>query len=217
MILGICAALVAGAIVASSGVRALATHDYDGMYPTANYQDLCVSANPPASYGTLCQTDNADLYWYADSNDPGELESNDFDSVSSVLSAQFAPTDLAIHYDSTPVFSGSGETDLILQEAEDALPMPVSALGLTWCNDDVTSELWECDQTYVRIPGPDGFRIFGGSVTCHEIGHSVGLVHGTEAYPALYEGDSRLGCMVNADEFPTGLGSASKHLIDVTY
>ena len=210
-------ALATGIILAATGVRAAATHDYDGMMPTAFYNEKCVNANPPTVSGHVCRTDNADLYWYADSIDPRELESNDVSVVTDVLSTQYAPTVLAIHYDSTPVFEGSGETDLILQEAEAALPMPSGAAGVTWCNDAVNGAYYECDQTYVRIPGPDGFRVHGGSVTCHEIGHVVGLVHGNDASPRLDAGDLRLGCMVNENEFPPGLGSANMHLINDTY
>jgi hypothetical protein len=194
---------------------AQATHEYDGMVPTQNYNLVC--------YGTtlndarVCQTDNANLYWYADSADPGELEADDKDALRTMLANQYVPTDLAVNYDSSPVFSGSGETDLIYQEAESALPLPSGILGVTWCNDDVDGELFQCDQTYVRIVSPDGYRRYHSSIACHETGHAVGLVHGDDAYPALDPGDLRLGCMVNEDQFPTNLGTDSTHLINLTY
>lgn len=164
----------------------------------------------------MCQRDNHDVYWYADSNDPGELESNDVASVQDVLADQYSPTDLAIHYDSTPVFSGDAETDLIFQEADTGMPIPEASLGITWC-EAAAPAYCECDQTYMRLDGPDGYRIEGGSVTCHEIGHAVGLVHGTEASPAQDPGAFKLGCMVNENVFPTNLGAASAHQIDIHY
>lgn len=203
-------------ITAGVGTPAEATHDYDGIVPVGSNWPHCAGANAPNDI--VCQTDNAALWWYADSNDPGELEANDVDALEDILADEYAPTILTIHYDSTPVFSGSGETDLILQEAEAALPLPGQGiLGVTWCNDAVSSELWECDQTYIRIASPDGYRIHGGSVTCHEIGHAVGLVHGNNASPWVDPGAARLGCMVNEDEFPNDLGAASTHQINLVY
>jgi hypothetical protein len=214
---------IARALAASGTILALlalpapvlATHDYDGMMPTANYDIGCFSQAGPAA-GEVCRTDNADVYWYADSNDPGELEDNDQTALRNMLANQYSPTDLAIHYDSTPVFEGDAETDIVYQEAEASLPLPSGILGAMWCNGSAPA-WYECDQAYVRIESPDGFRRSGGSIACHETGHAVGLVHGDDAAPALDPGDARLGCMVNEDEFPPGLGAASQHLINVTY
>jgi hypothetical protein len=204
------------ALVALSG-PAYATHEYDGMVPTANYDVICLSASGPTDPDVaVCQTDNASLYWYADSNDPGELESDDFNTLRTVLLNEYVPTDLALTYDSTPVFSGDAETDVIYQEAESALPLPSGVYGVTWCNGAAPA-YYECDQTYVRIVSPDGYRRYSGSIACHETGHAVGLVHGNDASPRLDPGDARLGCMVNEDEFPSDLGTDSTHLINLTY
>jgi hypothetical protein len=197
---------------------AQASHDYDGIVPTVLSPLSCVNASGPTDPAArVCQTDNAGLVWYADSASPGELEANDFASLQLMLELQFEPTNLTVTYDSTPVFSGSGETDIIFQEAETDLPIPDGAAGVTWCNDAVNGGSYQCDQTYVRIMSPDGYRLFGASIACHETGHAVGLVHGDRAVPAMDPGDHRLGCMVNEDEFLLDLGPASAHLINITY
>lgn len=205
-------------LVALTG-PAQASHDYDGMVPTANYAEFCENSTGPRDpLASVCRTDNADLYWYADSHHPGELEDNDFNALRSMLLNEYVPTDLVLAYDSTPVFSGSGETDIIFQESEnDGAPLPSGAAGATWCNDAVNGQLYECDQTYVRVRSPDWYRRHGGSVACHETGHAVGLVHGNDASPRVDPGDRRLGCMVNEDEFPSDLGAASTHIINLHY
>ncbi|GIH70417.1 hypothetical protein Mth01_26700 [Sphaerimonospora thailandensis] len=191
---------------------AAADHIYDGIIPTATYGPACI--NGTVTDSPVCRTDNASVYWYADSNDYAALEQNDKDALSGMLSAQYQPTDLTVTHESNPVFSGSGETDIIYQEETDGL---TGLYGITWCDDAVNGELYTCDQTYIRIVTPDGYRVEGGSVACHETGHAVGLVHGTEAYPVLDPGDDRLGCMENAEEFPPNLGNNSAHLINGVY
>jgi hypothetical protein len=196
---------------------AYATHEVDSMVPTQTYRPFCYGTTDLLS-GMVCQTDNANVYWYADSNDPGELEANDVDSLENMLATQFAPTDLAIYYDSSPVFSGTAQTDIIYQESEAALPLPSGYRGWTWCNDDVGTEAYVCDQQYVRIQSPDGYRIFGGGLACHETGHAVGLLHGADAYPVLPSTDGRFGCMMNEIyELPYYLGSDQTHQINNTY
>jgi hypothetical protein len=196
-----------------------ATHgSNDWLVPTANYDQICLSVGNDwrDGPGAVCQTDNAGVFWYADSSDPGELESNDVTQLQNVLTNQYAPTDLTLTYDSTPVFSGTAQTDLIFQEEDTNVPIPSGTLGITWC-DSSAPAFYECDQTYLRLDGPDGYRIYSGSVACHETGHAVGLVHGDLASPMLDPGNSILGCMVNEDEFPSNLGSASAHQINLHY
>ncbi|GAA2597394.1 hypothetical protein GCM10010435_90900 [Winogradskya consettensis] len=193
---------------------AQAAPSYDGIVPTQAYNYVCVNAT--INTAVVCQTDNADVYWYADSNDPGELETDDQDAVRSMLADEYSPTDIAIHYDSSPVFEGDAETDLIYQEGEAAQPVPSGYWGVTWCNGQAPAT-YECDQTYVRIASPDGYRIHGGSIACHETGHAVGLVHGNDAYPYVDPGAAGLGCMVNEDEFPSALGANNAYFINYTY
>ena len=142
--------------------------------------------------------------------------------VQAVFSNWYAPTDLSISYNSTPSFSGSAETDLIFQEQDSGLTIPSSSLGITWCDNAQSSTTHGCDQTYMRLRSPDGYRIFAGSVTCHEIGHAVGLLHGpNSAFPdgsAVGVNDiARLGCMVNENDYPAYLSTDEAHQIDLTY
>lgn len=76
----------------------------------------------------------------------------------------------------------------------------------------------------MRIISPDGYRIFGGSVACHEAGHGVGLLHGNDSafnvspFNPLGTNDiTRLGCMVSEDDFPSNTSAASRHLINGQY
>jgi hypothetical protein len=69
------------ALVAVSG-PAQASHDYDGMMPTGNYDVICLDKSGPAG-AEVCQTDNANVYWYADGATPGELEDNDLTALRS--------------------------------------------------------------------------------------------------------------------------------------
>ena len=196
---------------------AQATHEVDSMVPNSRYDPICLGGDMSVN-AMGCQTDNADVWWYADSNDPGELETNDQDSVRAMLAAQYSPTDLAIHYDSSPVFSGTAQTDVVYQEQEAAMPLPAGLRGIAWCNDDVPTQRSKCDQTYIRIQSPDGYRIFGGGLACHETGHAVGLLHGNNAAPAIEPDDARLGCMQNeVATLPAGLGSDQVHQINNTY
>ena len=194
---------------------ASANHEYDGMMPTGNYNVICLDQSGPET-GQVCQTDNANVYWYADGSSPGELESNDLTSLRNMLNSEYGPTDLVLTYDSSPVFSGDAETDIVYQEAESGLALPAGLLGAMWCNG-AAQAFYECDQAYVRIVSSDGYRIHDGSVACHETGHAVGLVHGDDASPRLNVEDNRLGCMESGAQFPAGLGASSAHLINATY
>lgn len=181
----------------------------DNIYPTATtgYAD-CQVGGPGGAMP--CLTDNSDVYYYMDSSGTYELETPDRDTVSSTLKSQYSPTDLAIHYDSSPVFEGSGETDIIYQEGSTGLPS--SADGVTWCNG--TAGGYECDQAYIRIRG-NGFYTPG--IVCHETGHAVGLLHGADASPVLSQTDSRLGCMETPVYPYDTLGSQNIGQINLTY
>src|ERR1044072_6944484 len=134
----------------------------DNMFPTESTGSSCVLSmgHPP------CQTDNREVYFYMDSSGEYKLESEDRSTVNNAIDGEYRPTDLAFHYDSSPVFEGSAETDIIYQEGSTGLPD--SAAGRTWCNG-VSSTHYKCDQQYIRIRGNGRYTY---ARVCHETGHA---------------------------------------------
>ena len=158
----------------------------DNLVPTGNSAVTCTQGYPPP-HGN-CQTDNAKVYWHM-AGGAQALEPADRAALTNMLNAQYAPTDLTLVYDSTPVFSGAGETDWIYQEGPIKDP---GVVGRTWCNDKVGT--WVCDQHYVKLEG-SGQYFQNPKVTCHETGHAVGLTHGNVASPVLALNAPSLGCL----------------------
>ncbi|MFF4624779.1 zinc metalloprotease [Nonomuraea jabiensis] len=180
----------------------------DNMFPTESTGSNCmVGFNP--NHPT-CQTDNREVYFYMDSNGEYELESEDQLTVNAAIDGEYRPTDLAFHYDSSPVFEGSAETDIIYQEGSTGLPDSLD--GVTWCNAGGGTR-YNCDQQYIRIRGNG---IYSYKLVCHETGHAVGLEHGDYAIPMLNKTDSRLGCMTTPVQ-SNDLGSNNRENIDGTY
>lgn len=181
----------------------------DNMFPTAHTGGTCWTG---MDYGAPCQTDNKAVYFYMDSHGEYELESPDRSMVNKIIDREYRPTDLAFHYDSSPVFSGSGETDIVYQEGSTGLSD--NAVGTTWCNA-AGGDGYDCDQQYIRIRG---YGNYDEGTTCHETGHAVGLQHGNNSSPQLSNTDDDLGCMVT----PTSSGwpfllSNNIENIDATY
>ncbi|MDX3696602.1 hypothetical protein PV726_41365 [Streptomyces europaeiscabiei] len=208
-------ALASAWLLATASV-AWATPVTDNIVPVGGFGAPMCSNDPDGGDGTVdCLTDNSDVYYYMDSSGEYELESEDRTVVTGTLHDEYSPTDLAIHYDSTPVFSGSGETDIVYQEGSTNLD--ADSDGVTWCNDSGegsgTYAVWECDQQYVRIRG-NGHYTYG--LTCHETGHAVGLVHGYDASPALNNGTNSLGCMTTPVE-TFDLGASNTESINDVY
>ncbi|MFJ1900394.1 hypothetical protein [Streptomyces sp. NPDC088115] len=145
-----------------------------------------------------------------DSSGTYELESEDRAIVSNMLASQYSPTDIAVHYDSSPMFSGGSETDIIYQEGSTNLPS--SSDGVTWCNEAADNR--RCDQQYIRIRRAGSYT---PGVSCHETGHAVGLTHGNKASPALSNTDTRIGCMQTPTNYGTTLGANNKENINATY
>lgn len=180
----------------------------NNMVGNPNYDVECNEGGP--GYGVVCRTDNAAVYWYMDSSGEFELESPDRQAVQTTVANDYQPTDLTWTYDSSPVFSGSGETDVVYQEGAVSNGFD----GYTWCNDDSPSPKYVCDQTYIRIRGAG---VYNRGLACHETGHSVGLLHGQNAYPRTSNTDSDLGCMVTPVGSNVPLGANGRNRINNTY
>lgn len=182
----------------------------DNMVPTGNTFVSCFPGyGPPVG---ICRTDNATVYWHM-AGGTQALEPADRTALTNMLNAQYAPTDLTLVYDPTPVFSGSGETDWIYQEGPIA---EEGTIGRTWCNDQVST--WVCDQHYIKLEG-SGQYFQNPKVTCHETGHATGLTHGPDAVPALANNASSLGCLRRPLSAITSnaLGSTQAAQINATY
>lgn len=192
-LLVVISAAVVGSLIGApvSNAETVMTHNF--LYPTNRAQTPCYVGSPGAA--TVCRTDNAAVSWYMDSSGEFALESNDRSVTTNSIADNYQPTDLTFTYDSTPVFSGSGETDIVFQEG--TLPSPYA--GYTWCNDAVDGSSWKCEQTYIRIRGYNtiypGKDTYNTGVVCHEVGHAVGLVHGVGTSAYYDNNDPVLGCM----------------------
>lgn len=188
-------------LVGLAATAAWAVTSTDNLVPTQNYDHWCANA-------AVCQTDNATVSYYMDSGGTDALESGDRTTVQNVISGDYQPTDLSVSYDSTPVWDGSGETDWYIQEET----VSGDADGRTTCNDPETFD-YGCDQHYVTIePGS-----FTWGLTCHELGHAVGLVHGDLASPSVSKTDAVLGCMKTPVSSSQRLGSNQVTRINNNY
>jgi hypothetical protein len=129
---GIRVVLVGAAVTALTLASASALHSqvYDMLVPTHTYSPLA-GCGDGVSESAVCQTDNAGVTYYMRSGDLG-LESADRTVVDNVLDRDYRPTVLAFTHDSTPVWSGSSETDWIYEEG----PVAGEAEGVTVCNDE---------------------------------------------------------------------------------
>lgn len=184
----------------------------DNIFPTSYYSGSCRDDPDGGDGYVTCLTDNSTLTYYMDSGGTYELEAVDKSNVRATMNNDYEPTDLSVSYDSSPSFSGSAETDIIYQEGSTNIPS--SSDGVTWCNDAVDGNGLRCDQQYVRIRGHGAYT---RGMSCHETGHAVGLLHGSDASPRLSKTDSRLGCLVTPVGENTGLGSNNRDNINGVY
>jgi hypothetical protein len=196
-------ALVPSVIVAGTAWAAAT----DNMFPTGRTVLSCLLNGA----GQPCQTDNKDVSFYMDSAGTNMLEAVDRAAVNAAIDGEYRPTDLAFAYDSTPVFSGAGETDIVYEES--AIGVSDSADGWTFCNAKGGDGV-DCDQQYIRIRGGGHY---GYGLVCHETGHAVGLQHGDWSSPQLSKTDSRLGCMKTPVYNDDTLGANNRENINATY
>lgn len=96
-----------------------------------------------------------------------------------------------MYYDSSPVFSGGGETDIVYRSYAPAFN-GTNFVGFTWCDDvDTLGDGYECDQQYINFRSTSANQ----ALACHETGHGVGLLHGRESFPVTPNDSGTLACM----------------------
>lgn len=81
------------------------------------------------------------------------------------------PTHATVTFDSSCQFTGSGETDVVWFELE--LP---GLDGKAPCED---YDNGRCDQYYAQIDDDVNGELDESQTACHELGHTVGLSHGS--------------------------------------
>ena len=163
------------ALLAFLPANAAADH-YDSLYPTGHTGNNC-------SDGFIgdgaCRTDNSTVTYHLRT-----ISSNLDTPVQNRIDTQYKVTDLSFVEHSNPVYSGNAETDIIIDEHGWVLSS-YGWIGVTWCNDAVSGQ--RCDQHYIYFDSgwyashsytPD--RIGNA---CHELGHAIGLKHGSLATP----------------------------------
>jgi hypothetical protein len=209
------ATLAITAILLGAGAGAAWAYGFDNMIPNQTDNAYCHQGTGPNT-GTVCQTDNGAVsVWFQSTI---SQYSGDVAAVKTSLNDSYDPTAaLSVSYPSSPVYSGSGETDIIYQEG--SMPSGSNIVGSTWCDDPVDGQLYSCDQQYVRFLSTYNVH---RSLACHETGHAVGLLHGPDAYPMVSDSDDELGCMQRPDAAVDSgvnayLGSTNVHWIDTVY
>lgn len=165
--------------------------------PTTNWNKTCVDTTQYS--GVSCQTDNSSTGWRAESSIDTTTAPNDTpaeESINVTMANSYDGTDLDTYFDTTPVYSGSGETDVVYRSKPSDFRAD-SFIGLTWCDDAVSA--LRCDQQYVNFRDVNDTD---RALACHETGHAVGLLHGFDASPRpnpnrdVANSDVRLNCMV---------------------
>lgn len=87
----------------------------DNIVPTSRYDHTCLNATQ-ASPKYVCQTDNASTGWRAEAPIDTTTSPNDTPaetSINTTMANSYDGTDLDTYFDTTPVYSGAGETDVV--------------------------------------------------------------------------------------------------------
>lgn len=214
------------AILAGVGVGAAesaAADHADTMFTNSRTSQTCWKGYVQNS--TPCRADNSTHTVFFRSTVPSNVVSATSDSLTD---SYHAGTDLSVifHNSGTVSYSGGAETDVIYGGTSQNLPPGVN--GWMYCDDPI--ETWygaatkRCDQAYVifnRNTTSSFSFSQAKSVGCHETGHTVGLLHGSDADPfGLSDGDSSLACMrtqvPNASLNPY-MKAHNVHEVDRTY
>ena len=173
-------------------------HGPRSIMPTQNY------GSGGCQKGGVCRTDNATLTIHKrDSLYPSGKA-----AVDDALNQWYEPTNLDVVRQAQPEYEGSTETDIIYGVSP--ADVPSGYIGWTACDDPSGYAI--CDQAYVYfeyIPGVD--------LACHETGHGVGLLHGSDAYPAQSDSATEFRCMRTPQIYGTYLGDHNRHQINISY
>jgi hypothetical protein len=191
---------VTGAVAAlafvTGFVSATSTHaDHsDRIFPTGETNWTCedlVNKN--------CKTDNTEFTLFVESS----LHQFGEQMVETVVTENISPTDLNPDFESSGTYSGGSETDVIVQAYSNA-----ASPGTVWCDDAVSST--QCDQHYMLF----NTDLPAYMLTCHEVGHTVGLLHSDQSDPTLQVNDPPMGCM---GTYSTVISSHDQALLNIDY
>lgn len=168
----------------------------DNIVPTVRFGGCNEGTAVQSNTGGPCLTDNASVgYWMESPIDRTTGNDSTAEQQINVTMADYnRNTDLTTFYDSTPTFSGVGETDVIyrnkVQDFRDS-----NTVGYYWC--DSTSGR-RCDQRYINLRYITNTPAQMRALACHESGHAFGLLHPDDSSPAKSKTDTKFECMMNA-------------------
>jgi hypothetical protein len=172
----------------------------DNIMPTSRFSGCYEGTAVQSNTGGPCQTDNATLgYWMEKPIDTTTGSDSTAEAqINATMSRSYNGTDLNTAYDSTPVFSGTGETDIVFRNKPSDF-RDSGTVGYYWC-DDVAglSSSNKCDQGYINLRYITNTAAQMRALACHETGHAVGLLHPNDSSPAKSTTDTKFECMMNA-------------------
>ena len=217
--------LCLGLVMFSSGATiADATNAPDNIVPTATAPAGCSRGGAlESNRSVVCQTDNASVSWWLEQSIEGPhptTSPNDTRAeteINRVMNGSFQNTILHTFYDSSPVFSGPGETDVVYRSNPRDFNDPNrNWIGYTWCDDVATGgNAYDCDQQYINLLN---VNTTSTALACHETGHSVGLTHGQDAAPVTPNDANVMYCMENPiDDNRNILGPNNVGNINIVY
>ena len=187
-----------------------------GSSPTANTYASCVDTNGGyvPNVSSYCKADNSTQTVYIAGLGPRMKQ-----WTQQTLDFSWGTLDLTIVYHSTPVLSGSAETDTVYAILENDPTFELGTLGRAWCEDKdgITTR---CDQHYVEY---NGTLLAGRSdielwqIACHETGHTFGLTHGSDASPSVSDQHADFRCMKTEPVNDHLVGPENSAVINANY